>query len=98
MGWSRQPITSRRIRLAGLAGPLFVTALLHYIDVLAICQHVLPIFCEATQEYWFSPKNIEPTSHHARRLDLFSVSVITLLNGISGSLEAVHGLLQSPLQ
>src|SRR5436190_10213850 len=62
----------------------------------SFCQYIL----RDTQEDWFlDPKSHRAYELYARRLDFFcSVSVITLLNRISGSLEAVHGLLQGPLQ
>src|SRR5205814_8699952 len=55
----------------------------------SFCQYIL----RDTQEDWFlDPKSHRAYELYARRLDFFcSVSVITLLNRISGSLEAVHG-------
>ena len=82
----------------GRRGRLPLWSLYRRVGILptSFCQYIL----RDTQEDWFlDPKSHRAYELYARRLDLFcSVSVITLLNRISGSLEAVHGLLQGPLQ
>ena len=74
MGWGRQPITSRKICLAGVAAPLVVTALASLYRRVGILPTIFCQYLGGTKKigFWI-PKAIEPTSHQMLVGSTFSV-------------------------